>query len=405
MADIKIPLFKVFMAPTVGDAVTKTLYSNFVGQGPKVEEFEANLKDYFNNNRLVTLNSATSGEHLALRLLQQPSKSFVHDGMGQLVSGWPGLNKGDTILASPLTCLASNSVIIFDGYKVKWVDIDTNTLNMDLDDLARKITPETKVIMLPLWGGMPVNMTKLQRIQDDAAKMYGFRPAVIIDAAHAMGSYFNHKLVCNFGHITSYSLQAIKHVTSIDGGVLVLPHQELTECAKLLRWYGLSRAESRIDFRSDNDVAEIGTKWHMNDVNASIGIENFRHVHEITDKHRENAKFFNTELSQPGKFIRGNPVPIDGVTLLNTTANSDSSYWIYTILVEHRDDFMLMMADAGIQVSRVHERTDKHSVFKEFRSQLPNLESIIDNYVCIPVHHGVGEEERSYIVEQIKKGW
>lgn len=395
MTSIKIPLFKVFMAPTVGEAVTKTLYSNYIGQGPKVEEFESNLKEYFNNNRLVTLNSATSGEHLALRLLQQPSKSFVHDGMGQLISGWPGLNKCDTILASPLTCLASNSVIVFDGYKVKWVDIDPSTLNMDLDDLARKITPETKVIMLPLWGGMPVNMEKLQYIQNEAAKMYGFRPAVILDAAHAMGSTFMGQPVCNFGHITSYSLQAIKHITSVDGGVLVMPHQELVERARLLRWYGLSRAESRIDFRSDNDVAEIGTKWHMNDVNATIGIENLKHVKEITDKHRDNAAFYDREL---GKH------QID-VELLDPSYDADSSYWIYTILVEKRSDFMRMMSDAGIQVSRVHERTDKHTVFKEFRSQLPNLESVVDNYVCIPVHHGVGQEQREYIVEQIKKGW
>ena len=136
----KIPLFKVFMAPTAAEEVSKVLNSGYIGQGPKVDLFENQLKDYFNHDYVQTLNAGTSVLHMALHLLRKPYKS-----------DWPGLEPGDEVLATAMTCTASNWPILANGLKIKWVDIDPKTLNMDLDDLARKITPKTKVIMLVHW--------------------------------------------------------------------------------------------------------------------------------------------------------------------------------------------------------------------------------------------------------------
>ena len=131
-----IPLFKVFMSENAAPEVTKVLNSGYIGQGPKVEEFEKNLSDYFDKDFLVTLNSGTSGLHLALRLLKNKKED------------WPGLEDGDEVLTTAMTCTASNFPILANNLKIKWVDIDPTTLNLDLDDLARKITPKTKVIMV-----------------------------------------------------------------------------------------------------------------------------------------------------------------------------------------------------------------------------------------------------------------
>jgi len=389
-----IPLFKVYMKSGIEIPVGEVLNSGYVGQGAKVDEFEVVLKDYFNNDRVVTVNSATSGEHLALTLLQKPQRIDVNGEWGSEVHSWPGLSLGDEILCSPLTCTASNWPVILGGYKIKWVDIDPLTLNMDLDDLARKITPSTKAVMLPFWGGMPVDLHKLKKIQTDACRQLGFKPAIILDLAHGLNSKFEDKYVCNFGHISSFSFQAIKHITSIDGGVLILPHNELHRRAKLLRWYGIEREEKRSDFRCESDIVEIGTKWHMNDVNATVGMYNFVDVDHITSIHRDNAKFYNTHLSD-----------VCGVTTLTPTINSDSAYWIYTILVEKREQFMRRMVEKGITVSRVHERNDKHSAVSNYRSILPSLEKVMPKYCCIPVGWWVNEEQRNYIIDTIKEGW
>lgn len=377
-----IPLFKVFMADSAVEEASKVLRSGYIGQGNVVDVFENQLKYHFDNNYVLTMNSGTSALHLALHMLKQP------------YGDWKGMEEGDEVLATPLTCTASNMGILANGLKIKWVDIDPTTLNMDLDDLARKITPKTKAIMLVHWGGYPNDLDKVKQIQRKAKDMYGFKPAVIEDGAHSMGSTYKGKYLGNHGNIVMYSLQAIKHITSIDGGLLVLPHPQLYRRAELLRWYGIDRKGNRKDFRCESDIEEYGFKFHMNDVCAAVGLENFKHLGDVVGKHIENANYYDKELKD-----------VKDVTLLKREKGFGSAFWIYSMLVERRDDFYRYMKECGIMVSQVHERNDKHTFAKEFQTQLPNLEKTIDKVVSIPVGWWVTEEDRAYIVECIKKGW
>ena len=114
-----IQLFKVFMSDTAGEEVAKVLNSGYIGQGSKVEEFEKNLRDHFNHEYVLTLNSGTSALHLAIHLLRTPQKSVVHyDGIASYDSYWPGLEAGDEVLATPMTCTASNWPILANGLQV-----------------------------------------------------------------------------------------------------------------------------------------------------------------------------------------------------------------------------------------------------------------------------------------------
>jgi dTDP-4-amino-4,6-dideoxygalactose transaminase len=391
----KIPLFKVFMAGTAAEEVAKILNSGYIGQGPKVEEFENQLKKYFNHDYVQTVNSGTSALHLALHLLKNPIKyNKTYEGVIGYETKWPGLQPGDEVLATAMTCTASNWPILAHGLKIKWVDIDPETLNMDLDDLARKITPTTKAIMLVHWGGYPNDLDKIRKIQDKAYHMYGFKPAVIEDGAHSFGSTYKGKPIGTHGNLTMFSLQAIKHITSVDGGLLLSPHKDLHNRGKLIRWYGIDRDGDRKDFRCEANIEEWGYKFHMNDVNATVGIENFKHADEIISKHRENAAYYDEHLQN-----------IPGVTLLKREKGHDSAFWIYSMLVENRDGFYKWMDECKIAVSQVHERNDKHTCVKEYRSFLPNLDKTIGKVVAIPVGWWVTPEEREYIVDCIKKGW
>jgi dTDP-4-amino-4,6-dideoxygalactose transaminase len=133
----------------------------------------------------------------------------------------------------------------------------------------------------------------------------------------------------------------------------------------------------------------------MNDINAYIGRMNFQPVTEdLLQIHINNGKYYNEELKD-----------VDNLELMNYSNSFEVPYWIYTIKVKNRDSFMKHMEKHNIIVSRVHERNDKHTAMAEYVTDLPLLESFIDEMVCIPVGWWVGEEERSYIVETIKKGW
>lgn len=379
-----IPLFKVYMSETAKVEAGKVLDSGYIGQGSKVDEFESKLKERFKTDYVLTTNSATSAEHLAIHLLKKP-----------YMTKWVGIKDGDEILADPLTCTASNFPILANNLRIKWVDIDPLTLNMDLDDLARKITPTTKAIMLVHWGGYPVDLDKVRKIQNESFENFGFKPAVIEDCAHAFGSKFNGQPIGSHGNICTFSFQAIKHLTSVDGGALILPHQNLYDRGKLLRWYGIDRVTNKKDFRCEADISEWGFKFHMNDVNATIGMENLKDVDEKVIKiHKENGNYYDIELAG-----------INGVTLLQRDSRMESSFWIYSMLVERKKDFMDYMKQCGIVVSQVHERNDIHSTVRQYKTLLPNLDKITPRLISIPVGWWVTKEEREYIVECIKRGW
>ena len=390
-----IPLFKVFMANETSEEVSKVLMSGFIGQGPKVEDFESLLKGYFNNSNVVTTNAATSAEHIALHMLKRPEKNVKgYHGVAFVENQWDGIGPEDEVLTTPLTCTATNWPILANGMKLKWVDVDPNTCNMDLDDLERKISPTTKVIMVVHWGGYPVDLDRLKEIQEKAYQLYGFKPVVIEDCAHAFGSTYKGTKIGSHGNICTFSFQAIKHLTTGDGGCAIFPYENQAKRAKLLRWYGINREDNRKDFRCESDISEYGFKFHMNDINATIGINNLPGVKLNINTTIDNANFYNQELAD-----------VSGVTLLENKSDRQSSYWIYTMKVERQQDFMDKMKECNIMVSRVHERNDIHSCMSEFKTDLPNLDKLVKEMICIPVGWWVTPEDRQYIVDCIKDGW
>ena len=387
-----IPLFKVFVDKNTHKEVKKTLDSGFIVQCPKVEEFESHLKDYFGTDLISTVNAATSAEHLALHQMKKPIDEVFEGCASKNI--WPGLEDGDEVLTTPLTCTATNWPILANNLKIKWVDVDEKTLNMDLEDLERKITKKTKVIFVVHWGGYPIDLDKLDEIVRKTEKKFGFKPMIIEDCAHAMGSTYNNKPIGSHGNWCTFSFQAIKHITTGDGGILITPDRESYERSKLLRWYGIDRESNKKDFRCEEDIKEWGFKFHMNDIAATIGIENFKHLDSIVKKHRDNADFYDKELKD-----------VDKVTLLERKYNHKSSFWIYSMLVDHKDEFMNHMKECGIMVSQVHERNDIHSCVKEFETHLPTLDRITPQLISIPVGWWVTKKDRQYIVDCIKKGW
>lgn len=374
-----IPLFKVRMAEEAIVKTTETLTSGFITQGPKVEEFEGALSNLFGTSNLVSLNSATSGLTLALRLVKDAY----------------ALPDSTEVLSSPLTCMATNEPILANNLRIKWIDIDPKTCNIDLNDLEKKITDTTRILLFVHWGGTPVDLDQLNAILDRKERELGFRVQVIEDCAHAMLATYKEKLIGTHGNMAVFSLQAIKHLTTGDGGILILPNEEYTEKAKLLRWFGIDRNKrnyNRKDFRLESNVSSWGYKFHMNDINASIGLGNLPLVESTVRAHRENGQYYNQHLSG-----------LNGIILLDVPVDAQSAYWIYTLLVDEQEKFIEFMTQKGITVSSVHKRNDVHSCFREFKTHLPNLDSIEEKYMCIPVGWWLSEKERDYIVKCIQE--
>jgi dTDP-4-amino-4,6-dideoxygalactose transaminase len=197
------------------------------------------------------------------------------------------------------------------------------------------------------------------------------------------------------GNFAVFSLQAIKHLTTGDGGLLFCPDQESYEKARLLRWYGIDRDKRNYkgkDLRLEADVVDWGYKFHMNDLNATIGLFNLPHMPALVAKNRVNAKYFDEHITNP-KIRKVNPV----------TGDYNSSYWLYTVFVENKMAFIDYMKERGIFVSQVHQRNDIHTCFKDFRVELPNLNEVEKQIVCIPVGWWLTSEHLEQIVMTINK--
>jgi len=381
-----LPLFKVFVSEDVLKPINDVLMSGFLTQGPKVTEFENQLIEYIGNPHILTLNSCTAGLTLALKLLKNKNET-----------NWPGINDDDIVLTPALTCFATTSAIIANNVKLQWLDVDLETANICLKDLELKLNSKTKVIYIVHWGGTPLDLDELDKILCKFEKKHHFKPMVIEDCAHSFGAEYNNIKIGNNKNICVFSLQAIKHLTTGDGGIITLPNKYLYDRAKLLRWYGIDRDNRNYkgkDFRLENDIIESGYKYHMNDVNATIGLYNLPHIPNLLNKNRNNAKYFDNELNN-----------IKDIKLLNNNKKSNSAYWLYTIRILNgkKQEFMDKMKTAGIMTSQVHNRNDINSCVEEFKEKLPNLDILEKELVCIPVGWWLEEKDLKYIVNTINE--
>ena len=385
---MNLSLFKVFMSNDVIEPLNKILMSGFITQGQQVEIFEKHLSDFFDNPFVLTLNSATSGLTLALRLLKN-----INENMN-----WPGFDiENDIVLSPALTCFATNAAILANDCKIKWIDTDNSTANVSIEDIRQKLNVNTKIIYIVHWGGYPVDLDLLKELQEEHQKKYGYKFMIIEDCAHAFGAEYKEKKLGNHGNICVFSFQAIKHLTTGDGGLIILPNEELYERAKLLRWFGIDRNKrnyNRKDFRLENDISEWGYKFHMNDINATIGLYNLPHMRTLLEKNRCNNDYLYNKLST-----------INGIQLLENRKDRKSACWLFTMKVERKNDFVEKMKENGIMTSQVHNRNDLNSCVSEFICDLPNITELEKSLICIPVGWWLEQTDLDFMVEKINEGW
>lgn len=269
-------------------------------------------------------------------------------------------------------CFATTAAIINSGLRPKWVDIDPLTFNMDIEDLERKITDSTKILCLVHFAGRPVDVESMQRIG------WSKRPvSVVEDRAQAFGSTLPHSYT-----YACYSFQAVKTLTTGDGGMLVTMSSRY-EQAKRLRWFGLDR-----DLPRNQDVKEVGFKYQMNDVAATLGLANYTDALFAVEQQKENARFYCEQL--------GIPVP---------PYHDGCAYPFFPLMVERRDDFIRYLAEHGIESTPAHYRNDSHSCVRQYQTPLPGMDRVEKAMTCIPCGWWIHNVAREYIVDVINKGW
>jgi len=349
--------------------VNDTLQSRWIGQGPKVELFERRFGERFAPGfASVAVGSGTDALHLAYILA--------------------GLQAGDEVIAPVFTCTATNIPFLYMGVKVRFADIQAGTMNIDPAHVASLANSKTRAIVCVHYGGLPCDMTELQAV----ASAWGI--PIVEDAAHAVGATYRGRPVGAVSDFTMFSFQAIKHITTGDGGMLTMRNLDLLEKAKRVRWFGIDRSAKQLGIW-ENDITEIGYKYQMTDIGAALGLAA---LEEFDDTLSQRRRLF----AHYEKGLRG----ISGLTFVGGTYNDrEHAAWLCTIIAERRQDLQRRLREAHIESSQVHYRNDRYSIFGGRTLPFPHMDAIEDKYLVLPLHTRMSVADVERVCEVIRTGW
>ena len=251
-----VPLFYPHIPKSSIKSLKKVLAGRWIGQGPLVDIFEKQFQKKFTINLpCIAVGSGTDALHLAYLLAE--------------------IKKNDEVICPLFTCTATNIPLLYIGAKIKFADVDPDTLNISIDHVKKLITKKTKAIVFVNYGGLPCDLKELNSI----AKKNNIK--LIQDAAQSLGSTYNDKPITEYSDFTIFSFQAIKHISSGDGGLLCLKNKKLIKKAYRMRWFGIDRLKKQ-GGTWENDIKEIGYKYQMTDLGASILIESLKEFKKIS---------------------------------------------------------------------------------------------------------------------------
>lgn len=365
----KILMFYPYISTKSLRNLNRTIKSRWVGQGPKVELFEKKFsKKYLNSNNALATGSGTDALHLSYVL--------------------SNIKKDDEVIVPIFTCTATNIPLLYMGAKIVFADINPETMNICTESIKKLITKKTKAIVCVHYGGLPCDMDELKKISKKHSLI------LIEDVAQAIGAKFKNKNVGTFGNFSTYSFQAIKHITTGDGGMLVTKNKNDYNKAKRIRWFGIDR-DKKYKGTWSNDIYEVGYKYQMTDISATLGLDSLSEVDAIINYRR---KLYYRYLENFSKF--------DQIKVIDDhDTNKFHAAWLITINIENKDYLQKKLNSKNIEANQVHFRNDKYSIFKKFakNKKFKNMDYLENRYLVLPLHHKLKLSDIDYISDIVKK--
>lgn len=360
-----LPLVKVAMPPreTLMPALESALYSGLIAEGEPVYAFERAFGDRFGVPNPLAMSSGTGALHVALILA--------------------GAGPGREVITTSMTAEPTNTVIMQTGATPVFADVDPDTGNMDVEAAAAAINSRTAAICVVHYAGYPADLDALRALAD----RHGI--ALVEDCAHALGARYRGAPIGTVGDSAIFSFQAIKHMTTVDGGLLTVKRADQAPAARRLRWFGLTKGVPRTEV----DIVEPGFKYNMNNITATIGLAQLGSIDQLVDRHRDNGRYYDQKLAS-----------IPGLSSGRVLDGAQPTYWLYTLLSDDSDDIERRLADVGVTASKLHRPNHYHSAFRPFAREMPGLDTFYRRLVHIPCGWWVDDDARARIVDVLAKG-
>jgi len=363
-----IPVFRPSYGEEEVQAVRECLEKGWTGCGPKVKAFEAVFAEFIGVPFAVATNSCTASLHLALKVLDL---------------------EGAEVVTTPMTFVSTNHAILYNRAVPVFADIDPNTLNIDPESIAKRITDKTKAIMVMHFGGHACDMDAIMAIAEKH-KLY-----VIEDCAHACGGEYKGKKLGSIGHLGCFSFHAVKNLAIGDGGMITMRDEKLRDRFFKLRWVGISKdtwdRNRKEGYSWDYDVHELGFKYQMNDIAAAIGLEQLKKLDALNEKRRVLAAAYDQAFQG-----------LHAVEPLKVYAYTKKAHHNYVLKAERRDELMAFLKERKIS-SSVHYRPNNHfSVYRSGRGETPVSETVWKKLVTLPLFPDLRPDQQNDIIQSVR---
>jgi len=353
--------------------VIKVLKSDWITQGPKIKEFEDALCRYTGAKYAVVVSSGTAALHISCLAAN--------------------IRKGDEVITSPITFVASANSVLYCGGKPVFADIRSDTVNIDPEEIKKKVNPNTKAIIPVHFAGHPCDLEEIKEIAEKHNLL------IIEDASHALGAEYKSSRVgsCKYSDMTVFSFHPVKHITTGEGGAVLTNQRDLYERLLLFRNHGITKEEGKIT-RFDGpwyyEMHELGFNYRMTDFQCALGISQLRKLKKYIKRRRELVSIYDRELSKIDKII----LPIEKPYV-------KSSWHIYYIRLRNTDKRKwifeeLRKSNIGVQVHYipVHLQTYYRKNFGYKAGDCPKAEEYYRSTITLPLFPKMMNKEIQYVI-------
>ncbi len=370
----KIPLFKLNFDEKEAKAAFDTINSGWISTGPKCEELEKMFMEMFDVRHAVAVTNCTDSLHLACMLC--------------------GLGHGDEVLCPSLTFAASVNCIRYVGATPVFCDIvGPEHLNINPEEIEKKITRRTKAIVVVHMAGFPAKMDEIMAI----AHRHNLK--VIEDACHGPLSEYKGRKLGTIGDVASFSFFSNKNISTGEGGMLVTNNEEFARRARLLRSHGMTTMSYQRagGHATSYDIIELGYNFRLDDIRASIAVEQMKKLPCDLTRRIDVRNRYLKRLAA----VKGIIVPFADNT------EFVSNYIMPVVLAdsnkERRDAIRDKMHGVGVQTSVHYPAIHRFSIYKDFNISLPMTEYVTDNEITLPMYASLSDEEVDFIVEALNE--
>jgi dTDP-4-amino-4,6-dideoxygalactose transaminase len=373
-----IPYFRPSISDEEIQAVTETLRSGWLTTGPKARRFEHAFARYLGSRNSIAVSSGTAALHLALEAL--------------------GVGPGDEVIVPTMTFSAAAAVVVHLGARPVFVDCHPDTLNLNPDDLERKITSRTKVLAPVHFGGQPCQMDQVLEI----ARRHRLR--CIEDAAHALPAQYGTRKIGTISDVTCFSFYANKTITTGEGGMVTTGHDGLARRMRLMAHHGIDRSRQAATGAQrpwSYKVIAPGYKSNMSDIAASLGIQQLRRCNDFWKTRQRCATLYARGLAS----IEAVQVPV----VIDKVRHAWHMYVIQLQLDQlriGRDEFSDRLNAAGIGTGVHYLPVHMHPYYRDTLGyqpkDLPIAAAAYDRILSLPIFPSLTKEDIDYIVTTVR---